>query len=252
MEIYFTHHWPKAKAKILCLIRCSCVWPQKTNVCSQSKVHHKIKTVSEVMQLSPVVKYVVQLNRWSFRHVAVALWYSKCFTWHEHCKSTQKQQFLYYRTVWDFGQAFSVLSFFSLSLRLRHVYIVGFSQLAFYWRWIPLTSLLLAATVSHHNGDVLQPNHIVFQDVHKCSESAKTSLTQCLNNTKSVSYTFPSPSMVRGNNQEAMGLHFVMFTPTLYSQCDPQQARKWLPLADSYQAVGTYAQTELGHGQSWT
>ncbi|KAG7242385.1 hypothetical protein INR49_023514 [Caranx melampygus] len=54
-------------------------------------------------------------------------------------------------------------------------------------------------------------------------------------------------SMIRGNNQEAMGLHFVMFTPTLYSQCDPQQARKWLPLADSYQAMGTYAQTELGH-----
>ncbi|XP_071360739.1 peroxisomal acyl-coenzyme A oxidase 1 isoform X1 [Trachinotus anak] len=55
-------------------------------------------------------------------------------------------------------------------------------------------------------------------------------------------------SMVRGNHHEAMGLHFVMFTPTLYSQCDHQQSRKWLPLADSFQVVGTYAQTELGHG----
>lgn len=67
-----------------------------------------------------------------------------------------------------------------------------------------------------------------------------------------VSFTFPLPSLVKGNNQEAMGLHFAMFTPTLYSQCDPQQSRKWLPLANSYQVVGTYAQTELGHGQSWT
>ncbi|XP_023268555.1 peroxisomal acyl-coenzyme A oxidase 1 isoform X2 [Seriola lalandi dorsalis] len=55
-------------------------------------------------------------------------------------------------------------------------------------------------------------------------------------------------SMICGNHHEAMGLHFVMFTPTLYSQCDHQQSRKWLPLADSFQVVGTYAQTELGHG----
>lgn len=54
-----------------------------------------------------------------------------------------------------------------------------------------------------------------------------------------------------GNQHEAMGLHFAMFLPTLYSQCNAQQSRKWLPLAESFQAVGTYAQTELGHGQSW-
>uniref|UniRef100_A0A8C9XLF8 Acyl-coenzyme A oxidase n=1 Tax=Sander lucioperca TaxID=283035 RepID=A0A8C9XLF8_SANLU len=55
-------------------------------------------------------------------------------------------------------------------------------------------------------------------------------------------------TMVNGNHHEAMGLHFVMFLPTLYSQCDPQQSKKWLPLAESFQAMGTYAQTEMGHG----
>ncbi|XP_077426158.1 peroxisomal acyl-coenzyme A oxidase 1 isoform X2 [Vanacampus margaritifer] len=55
-------------------------------------------------------------------------------------------------------------------------------------------------------------------------------------------------SMFRGNVHEAMGLHFVMFVPTLYGQCDPEQSKKWIPLAESYQAIGTYAQTELGHG----
>ncbi|XP_054635962.1 peroxisomal acyl-coenzyme A oxidase 1 isoform X4 [Dunckerocampus dactyliophorus] len=55
-------------------------------------------------------------------------------------------------------------------------------------------------------------------------------------------------SIFRGNFHEAMGLHFVMFLPTLYGLCDPEQSRKWLPLAKSYQAIGTYAQTELGHG----
>ncbi|TKS68816.1 Peroxisomal acyl-coenzyme A oxidase 1 [Collichthys lucidus] len=51
-------------------------------------------------------------------------------------------------------------------------------------------------------------------------------------------------NMVKGNVHEAMGLHFVMFLPTLYSQCDPQQSRKWLPLAESYQAVGTFVDTD--------
>ncbi|XP_062284096.1 peroxisomal acyl-coenzyme A oxidase 1 isoform X3 [Scomber scombrus] len=55
-------------------------------------------------------------------------------------------------------------------------------------------------------------------------------------------------SMLLGNHIEAMGLHFVMFLPTLYSQCDPQQSRKWLPLSESFQVIGTYAQTEIGHG----
>lgn len=28
-----------------------------------------------------------------------------------------------------------------------------------------------------------------------------------------------------------------------------EQKAKWLPLAESYQIIGTYAQTELGHGK---
>ncbi|KAM3623508.1 uncharacterized protein V6R79_012045 [Siganus canaliculatus] len=48
--------------------------------------------------------------------------------------------------------------------------------------------------------------------------------------------------------QEAMGLHFAMYVPTLQTQCNPEQAKKWLPLAQSFQTIGTYAQTELGHG----
>ncbi|XP_077574219.1 peroxisomal acyl-coenzyme A oxidase 1 isoform X3 [Stigmatopora nigra] len=54
--------------------------------------------------------------------------------------------------------------------------------------------------------------------------------------------------MFRGHFQEALGLHYAMFIPTLYGQCDPEQCKKWLPLAESCQALGTYAQTELGHG----
>ncbi|XP_046899972.1 peroxisomal acyl-coenzyme A oxidase 1 isoform X2 [Hypomesus transpacificus] len=55
-------------------------------------------------------------------------------------------------------------------------------------------------------------------------------------------------SVARSHYQEALGLHFVMFLPTLYSQCDPQQFQKWVPLAESFEVLGTYAQTEMGHG----
>ncbi|XP_035258793.1 peroxisomal acyl-coenzyme A oxidase 1 isoform X2 [Anguilla anguilla] len=55
-------------------------------------------------------------------------------------------------------------------------------------------------------------------------------------------------SIFKGHHHEALGLHFVMFLPTLYSQCDAEQRRKWLPLALSFRVLGTYAQTEMGHG----
>ncbi|XP_048869578.1 peroxisomal acyl-coenzyme A oxidase 1 isoform X2 [Brienomyrus brachyistius] len=51
-----------------------------------------------------------------------------------------------------------------------------------------------------------------------------------------------------GHHHEALGLHYTMFLPTLYAQCDAEQRRKWLPLAESFKVLGTYAQTELGHG----
>ncbi|XP_038834662.1 peroxisomal acyl-coenzyme A oxidase 1-like isoform X1 [Salvelinus namaycush] len=55
-------------------------------------------------------------------------------------------------------------------------------------------------------------------------------------------------SVFRGHHHEALGLHFVMFLPTLYTQCNKQQFKKWVPLAESFKALGTYAQTEMGHG----
>ena len=40
-----------------------------------------------------------------------------------------------------------------------------------------------------------------------------------------------------------------MFLPTLTNQLTKEQELKWLAKADSYEIVGTYAQTEMGHGQ---
>ena len=39
-----------------------------------------------------------------------------------------------------------------------------------------------------------------------------------------------------------------MFIPSLLSQASPEQQAEWLPKAMKLELIGTYAQTELGHG----
>ncbi|XP_028031565.1 probable peroxisomal acyl-coenzyme A oxidase 1 isoform X3 [Bombyx mandarina] len=43
-------------------------------------------------------------------------------------------------------------------------------------------------------------------------------------------------------------LHLGMFVPTIMGQGTPEQQSYWLPRALDFQIIGTYAQTELGHG----
>ncbi|ELR15635.1 acylCoA oxidase like protein [Acanthamoeba castellanii str. Neff] len=45
-------------------------------------------------------------------------------------------------------------------------------------------------------------------------------------------------------------LHEIAFVPFIRSQASPEQAQKWLPLAEQYRIIGAYAQTELGHGSN--
>ena len=40
-----------------------------------------------------------------------------------------------------------------------------------------------------------------------------------------------------------------MFMNLLNNQTTEEQKAKWLPLAQNYKLIGTYAQTELGHGK---
>uniref|UniRef100_A0A2M4BGH0 Acyl-coenzyme A oxidase n=1 Tax=Anopheles marajoara TaxID=58244 RepID=A0A2M4BGH0_9DIPT len=45
-----------------------------------------------------------------------------------------------------------------------------------------------------------------------------------------------------------LGIHFAMFVPALLGHASPEQQAEWLPRALKCQMLGTYAQTELGHG----
>ena len=45
-----------------------------------------------------------------------------------------------------------------------------------------------------------------------------------------------------------LGLHQVMFIPTIQKQGTKKQIEKFIPRAQNFEMIGTYAQTELGHG----
>lgn len=51
-----------------------------------------------------------------------------------------------------------------------------------------------------------------------------------------------------GRDLHSLSLHYVMFMPTIQNQTDEEQLDEWLGLAISRAILGTYAQTELGHG----
>ncbi|KAK2495865.1 hypothetical protein MC885_006820, partial [Smutsia gigantea] len=48
---------------------------------------------------------------------------------------------------------------------------------------------------------------------------------------------------------EPVGLNYSMFIPTLLNQGTTAQQEKWLPSSKGLQIIGTYAQTEMGHGR---
>jgi acyl-CoA oxidase len=52
------------------------------------------------------------------------------------------------------------------------------------------------------------------------------------------------------NEVSPVQLHFGMFLPMLESQCSEEQKAKWLKKAKTLEIIGTYAQTELGHGSN--
>uniref|UniRef100_A0A0K0F327 Acyl-coenzyme A oxidase n=1 Tax=Strongyloides venezuelensis TaxID=75913 RepID=A0A0K0F327_STRVS len=55
-------------------------------------------------------------------------------------------------------------------------------------------------------------------------------------------------TLVMGRDFHGMLLHYSMFLQCIQSQCTEEQLDKWLPLVVLRAIIGTYAQTELGHG----
>lgn len=52
-----------------------------------------------------------------------------------------------------------------------------------------------------------------------------------------------------GNDIHPFHIHETVFTPSLMLQCDDEQKNIWFKRALNREILGTYAQTEIGHGQ---
>lgn len=57
------------------------------------------------------------------------------------------------------------------------------------------------------------------------------------------------PSCVHPDRPEPLDLHLGMFLPTLLNQATPEQMDHFFMPAWNLEIIGTYAQTEMGHGK---
>lgn len=66
-----------------------------------------------------------------------------------------------------------------------------------------------------------------------------------VSNLEEVAYV---EGLVMAGETQPFNLHYSMFLPTLQNQASDEQQEEWLPKAMSRAIIGTYAQTEMGHG----
>jgi alkylation response protein AidB-like acyl-CoA dehydrogenase len=66
--------------------------------------------------------------------------------------------------------------------------------------------------------------------------------------TSNISITCRAATPAEAN---AILVHNAMFIPTIEKQGTDEQKAKWLPLTRDLRIIGTYAQTELGHGKMY-
>lgn len=58
------------------------------------------------------------------------------------------------------------------------------------------------------------------------------------------------PSCVHPGRPSPLDLHLAMFLPTLLNQASPAQMDRFFMPAWNLEIIGTYAQTEIGHGNT--
>ncbi|XP_022821685.1 probable peroxisomal acyl-coenzyme A oxidase 1 isoform X1 [Spodoptera litura] len=83
---------------------------------------------------------------------------------------------------------------------------------------------------------------ILFSLLRKIQEENNTDLTNYRNLLSGVLGASIS------QDGSPFGLHYIMFMPVFMSQADEEQQERWLHRALNCSIIGSYAQTELGHG----
>ncbi|XP_045524900.1 probable peroxisomal acyl-coenzyme A oxidase 1 [Pieris brassicae] len=83
---------------------------------------------------------------------------------------------------------------------------------------------------------------ILFGLVRQMQEEGKTSVTDY----RDVITALLASAQTRDGSP--LGVHYIMFMPAILNQGTEEQQAQWMPRAWNSSIIGTYAQTELGHG----
>lgn len=97
--------------------------------------------------------------------------------------------------------------------------------------------------------DEIPPDYLSHEDMYTNEVRKVVHLSKKLvehNISSRESYVAQVFSLLRNGNP--LGVHQSMFSNALASLASPDQQRQWVPLAEKNKIIGTYAQTELGHG----
>ncbi|KAM3958994.1 acyl-coenzyme A oxidase 1-like [Aphomia sociella] len=93
-----------------------------------------------------------------------------------------------------------------------------------------------------HYQDAIKKSVAIFGLVRKMQREGLTTITDYRD---ALSGLLGSAAVREGS---ALALHYIMFMPAILNQGNEEQQQQWLPRAWDFNILGSYAQTELGHG----
>ncbi|CAO4382667.1 unnamed protein product [Caenorhabditis nigoni] len=96
-----------------------------------------------------------------------------------------------------------------------------------------------------HPTPFMSREELIDNSVRKLAGMAKYHKMIDMTNIEKTTYFL---QLVHVRDSMAFSLHYLMFLPVLQSQASPEQLSDWMPKSLSGTIIGTYAQTEMGHG----
>ncbi|XP_047527572.1 probable peroxisomal acyl-coenzyme A oxidase 1 [Vanessa atalanta] len=90
--------------------------------------------------------------------------------------------------------------------------------------------------------NAIKQSVIIFSLVRRLQKEGKTTIS---NYRDVISNLLRSTTLRDGS---PLGLHYIMFMPAIINQANDEQQAQWLERAWNCNIIGSYAQTELGHG----
>uniref|UniRef100_A0A915D5K5 Uncharacterized protein n=1 Tax=Ditylenchus dipsaci TaxID=166011 RepID=A0A915D5K5_9BILA len=106
------------------------------------------------------------------------------------------------------------------------------------------------AAFIHGGEQIVQRRHEILEAIDREQRHEEQARKAVLLTNVPLSEGMYYQSLIMGRDLHAMSLHYIMFIPTLQGQTDDEQLEEWLGPAISRAILGTYAQTELGHGKN--